>query len=88
MVELPDNDKHSGLLRHTIIKRVQVLFPGPGRCQSGSAKADGREPKTCLCRVFKYKLGCFDDVHVFIYVDARPHLLLKTQPRFSPDCVC
>ncbi len=32
----------------------------------GSAKAHGREPKTCLSRVFNYKLGCFDDVYVFI----------------------
>ncbi len=41
---------------------------------AGSAKANGREPKTCLGRVFNYKLGCFDDVFVFIYVYALPHL--------------
>jgi hypothetical protein len=29
----------------------------------GSAKANGREPETCLGRVFNNKLGCFDDVH-------------------------
>ncbi len=29
----------------------------------GSAKANRREPKTCLGRVFNYKLGCFEDVH-------------------------
>ncbi len=40
----------------------------------GSTEAKGREPKTCLGRVFNYKLGCFDDVHVFIYVDAHLHL--------------
>jgi len=40
----------------------------------GSVKANGREPKICLGWVFNYKLGCFDDVHVLIYVDARPHL--------------
>ncbi len=50
----------------------------------GSAKANGREPKTYLGRVFNYKLGRFNDVNVFVYVDARPHLQLKTQPRFSP----
>ncbi len=50
----------------------------------GSVKANGREPKTCLGRVFNYKLGCFDDVYLFNYVDIRPHLSLKTQPRFSP----
>jgi len=42
--------------------------------QLGSAKANGREPKTCQGRVFNYKLGCFPDVHVFIYVDAQPRL--------------
>jgi hypothetical protein len=30
---------------------------------TGSAKANGREPKTCLGRVFNYKLGCFEDVY-------------------------
>jgi|APCry1669190288_1035285.scaffolds.fasta_scaffold169792_1 hypothetical protein len=25
----------------------------------GSAKANGREPKSCLNRVFNFKLGCF-----------------------------
>jgi hypothetical protein len=42
--------------------------------EAGSEKANGREPKTCLGRVFNYKLGCFDDMHVLIYVDAHPHL--------------
>jgi hypothetical protein len=40
----------------------------------GSVKADWREPKTCLSWVFNYKLGCFDDVYVFIYVDEWQHL--------------
>ncbi len=40
----------------------------------GSAKANGREPKTCSGRFFNYKLGCFYDIPVLIYVDARPHL--------------
>jgi hypothetical protein len=39
---------------------------------AGSAKASGREPKTGLGRVFNYKLGCFDDVHV--YTDVHPYL--------------
>ncbi len=41
---------------------------------SGNTKASGREPKTCFGHVFNYKLGCFDDVHIPIYVDAHPHL--------------
>jgi hypothetical protein len=40
----------------------------------GSAKASRREPKTTLGQVFNYKLGCFDDVPVIIYMDACPHL--------------
>jgi hypothetical protein len=40
----------------------------------GSTKANRREPKTCCGRVFNCKLGCFNNVHAFIYVDARPHL--------------
>jgi hypothetical protein len=50
----------------------------------GSAKANRREPKTSLGRVFNYKFGCFGDVHGLIYVDTRPHLTLKTRPRFRP----
>jgi hypothetical protein len=29
----------------------------------GSAKANGREPITCLGRVFNYKLDCFEVMH-------------------------
>ncbi len=49
-----------------------------------SGKTNWREPKTGWGLVFNFKLGCFDDVCVFIYAEARPHLQLKTQPRFSP----
>jgi len=31
--------------------------------QEWGARKHGREPKTCLGRVFNYKLGCFEDVH-------------------------
>jgi hypothetical protein len=47
----------------------------------GSAKANGREPKTGLGRVFNFKFGCFDDEYLLIYKDARPHPELKTWPR-------
>ncbi len=30
---------------------------------AGSAKANGREPKTCLGQVFHYKLGRFENVY-------------------------
>ncbi len=42
--------------------------------KSGSAKANGREPKTGLGRVFNYKLGCSDAVHVIMYTEAHPYL--------------
>ncbi len=42
--------------------------------ETGSAKANGREPKTGLGRVFNYKLGCSDNVHVIMYTDAHPYL--------------
>jgi hypothetical protein len=51
----------------------QLLGSLPLDIKAGSAKAKGREPENCLCRVFDYKLGCFDDVHVYINVDA-PHI--------------
>ncbi len=43
----------------------RCLFPG-------STKANGREPKTCLGRVFNFKLGCFNDVHVFYLCGRTP----------------
>jgi len=60
----------------------------PSLLKPGSAKANGREPTTCLGRVFNYKLGCFESVHAFTYVDTHPHLELKTRPRFSPVSLC
>jgi hypothetical protein len=59
-----------------------VLAAGMPVDETGSAKANGREPKTGLGRVLNFKLGCLDDVHVVIYADARPHLQLKIRPRF------
>ena len=44
-------------------------------------KAYKIKPKSSLSRVFNYKLGYLDDVNVLIYIDARPHLQLKTRPR-------
>jgi hypothetical protein len=49
-----------------------------------SAKANGREPKSCLRQVFNYKLGCFGDMHILNCVGTCPHLELKTWPRFRP----
>jgi hypothetical protein len=42
--------------------------------EAGSAKVNGREPKTGLGQVFNFKLDCFGDEYLLIYMDARPHL--------------
>ncbi len=64
-----DNDKHSSLLQCNNNYGRQKFYS-----TTGSVKANWREPKTCLGQVFNYKLGCFDDTHVLIYVEVRPHL--------------
>ncbi len=51
---------------------------------SGSAKANGREPKSCLCQVFNFKLGCFVMYATARHIQPRPSLELKTRPRFRP----
>ncbi len=51
---------------------------------NGSAKANGREPKSCLGRVFNFKFGCFVMCTVACPIQARPSLELKTRPRFRP----
>ncbi len=43
----------------------------------GSAKANGREPKTGLGRFFNFKLGCFDDEYLLIYMEAQPTSLVE-----------
>jgi len=53
--------------------------------KAGSTKANGREPKSCLYRVFNYKLGCFDKLHKKCIAWKCPLLELKTRPKFSPD---
>ncbi len=50
----------------------------------GSAKANGREPKSCLGRVFNFKLGCFVMCVIAWPTQAQLSLELKTWPRFRP----
>jgi hypothetical protein len=50
----------------------------------GSTKANGREPKSCLSRVFNFKLGCIVMYTIAQHIQARPSLELKTRPRFRP----
>jgi hypothetical protein len=52
--------------------------------QTGSAKANGREPKSCLGRVFNFMLGCFVMCTIAWPIQVRPSLKWKTRPRFCP----
>jgi hypothetical protein len=49
-----------------------------------SAKANVREPKSCLGRVFHLRLGSFADMKKVQVAHARPSVKLKTLPRFCP----
>jgi hypothetical protein len=48
----------------------------------GSVKANRREPKSCLGRVFNFKLGCLQNVYNLWPIQKQPSLDLKMQPRF------
>jgi hypothetical protein len=50
----------------------------------GSAITSGREPRSCLGRVFNLKLGCFVSEKCNCRACTRPLLELKTRPRFHP----
>jgi hypothetical protein len=47
-------------------------------------KAYGREPKSCLGRVFDFKLSSFVVLLEVLVVHKHPNLMLKTRPRFCP----
>ncbi len=51
---------------------------------TGSVKANGSETKSCLGRVFNFKLGHFVMCTKAWPIQAGPSLELKTQPRFRP----
>ncbi len=72
--ELYPND----IIPNDIIIKITNLRGG-----SGSVKAIGRDPKSCLGRVFNFKLGCFVTCTIAWPIHARPSLELKTRPRFS-----
>ncbi len=54
----------------------------PVSCQLGSVKANGRKAKSCLCRVFNFKLGYFVMPALARHIQACPSQELKTRPRF------
>ncbi len=49
-----------------------------------SAKTNGREPRSCLGRVFNSKLGCIDTLGSKCMVYMHPLLKLKTRPKARP----
>ncbi len=67
-----------------------LTIPGkPGRpnktlAQSGSTITNGREPRSCVGRVFNRKLGSFTDNTKNVAACKRPFLKSKTRPRFCP----
>ncbi len=65
----------------TVRTFCQCIIPRP---QSGSAIYNGREPRSCLGRVFNIKLGSFDSKQLICMSQTQPLLELKTRPRFCP----
>ncbi len=51
---------------------------------SGSVITNGREPRSCLGRVFNSKLGCIGTLGSKCTVSKQPLLKLKTRPRARP----
>ncbi len=51
---------------------------------AGALDNYGREPKSCLGRVFSFKLGSFTDKTKNVAACKWPLLKLKTRPRFCP----
>ncbi len=49
---------------------------------AGSALSNGREPRSCLGRVFNFKLDRFASLHNKCMAHIQPLLKLKTWPRF------
>jgi hypothetical protein len=45
------------MLNLVMLSGVMLNVVAPGK--AGNTKANGREPKSCLGRVFNFKLGCF-----------------------------
>jgi hypothetical protein len=65
---------------HLKVNNLAAVF----RDRLGSAKANGRDPKSCSGWVFNLKLGCFVMCAIARHIQARPSLELWTQLRFRP----
>ncbi len=61
------------------VKRLSAKRPGNKLMVTmGRAKANGREPKSCLGQIFNFKLGHFVIHAIARHVQACPSLQLKT----------
>ncbi len=56
----------------------------PASMEAGSAITNGREARSCLGRVFNFKLGSFVSKKYNSMACTQPLLKLKTRPRFRP----
>ncbi len=66
-----------------ILSTVLVVYEH--RPKTGSAITNGREPKSCLGRVFNSKLDCFATPYRKCIVwRMQPLLKLKTRPKARP----
>jgi len=64
--------------------RVDLILRQISSTVPGSAITNGREPGSCLGRVFNFKLGSFVSKKYNSKARTQPLLKLKTQPRFCP----
>ncbi len=85
---LPGNWPNSKLFKKNFLSKCLGSLAVPGEYfehgMAGSVKANGSEPKSCLGRVFNFKLDCFVMYAIERHIQAHPSLELKTRPRFCP----
>ncbi len=68
------------VIRLSVVGHVEYRYD-----ESGSAITNGREPRSCLGRVFNSKLGCFATLgSKCMMVCMQPLLKLKTRPKARP----
>jgi hypothetical protein len=61
-----------------------TIFLGTASVNPGSTVTNGREPRSCLGRVFNFKLGCIATPGSKCMVCIQPLLKLKTRPKARP----
>jgi hypothetical protein len=66
--------QYTELSMHWLVLTDQHALPSTMHDRVESIKANGREPKSGLGRVFNSKLGCFATCVISWYTQAHPHL--------------